>query len=79
MMALSNALSRLFGSVAGYEFPSFIQKGINALYVKIFKIDLSEFESLENYKSLSALFTRSLKKNAPLTKPLTHALRLAML
>ncbi|GAA7708643.1 phosphatidylserine decarboxylase [Helicobacter pylori] len=62
MVALSNALSRVFGSVAGYKFPSFIQKGINALYVKIFKIDLSEFEPLENYKSLNALFTRSLKK-----------------
>ncbi|MDU9768199.1 phosphatidylserine decarboxylase, partial [Helicobacter pylori] len=51
MVALSNALSRVFGFVAGYEFPSFIQKGINALYVKIFKIDLSEFEPLENYRS----------------------------
>ncbi|WP_104760679.1 phosphatidylserine decarboxylase [Helicobacter cetorum] len=62
MVALSNALSRVFGSFANYEFPPFIQKQINALYVKIFKIDLSEFEPLENYKSLNALFTRSLKK-----------------
>ncbi|WP_041594824.1 phosphatidylserine decarboxylase [Helicobacter cetorum] len=62
MVALSNTLSRVFGSLARYEFMPFIQKQINALYVRIFKIDLSEFEPLENYKSLNALFTRSLKK-----------------
>ena len=58
----SNFFSRLFGKLANYEFPRYFQVFINRFYVRLFKIDLSEFAPLESYKSLNALFTRSLAK-----------------
>ncbi|PAF42734.1 phosphatidylserine decarboxylase [Helicobacter sp. 11S03491-1] len=61
MMGITNSVSRYFGRFANYEFPRAIQKVINSIYVKIFDIDLNEFDSLQSYKSLNALFTRSLK------------------
>lgn len=59
-MFLSNSISRLFGVFANYKFPFGIQKYLNDLYVKIFKIDLSDFKSSDRYESLNALFTREL-------------------
>lgn len=59
---MTNKISRIFGCFANYAFPSFFQNFINRVYVSIFKIDLSDFETIENYKTLNALFTRSLKK-----------------
>ena len=64
-MNLSNTFSRLFGRFANYEFFSPFQKFINATYVKIFKIDLSEFAPASSYPSLNALFTRSLVAKRP--------------
>lgn len=60
-MGFSNQISRIFGKFANHRFPRFFQRYINALYVKIFDIDLKDFDSLESYESLNALFTRSLK------------------
>ncbi|WP_104696959.1 MULTISPECIES: phosphatidylserine decarboxylase [unclassified Helicobacter] len=59
---MTNKTSRIFGKIASCAFPSFIQRIINKFYVRIFKIDLSEFEDIGKYKTLNALFTRSLKK-----------------
>lgn len=62
-MIWSNKISRLFGKFANYRFPRPIQYLINTVYIKIFKIDLSGFDSASSYVSLNALFTRSLKQN----------------
>ncbi len=59
-MPISNILSRLFGAFARAQFPRPIQGFINRVYVKIFKIDLSQFEERE-FENLNALFTRRLK------------------
>lgn len=58
---LNSQASRYFGKFASHSFSPKIQKIINSAYVKIFDIDLSEFESVENYPTLNALFTRELK------------------
>lgn len=59
----NNSLSRYFGKFASFSFPSWFQKIVNKSYVKIFDIDLSEFDSVESYPTLNALFTRELKKS----------------
>lgn len=59
---MNNFLSRIFGCFAHKQFPTPIQNIINSVYVAIFNIDLSEFEST-HYPSLNALFTRKLKHN----------------
>lgn len=61
-MTWSNKFSRLFGKLANHSFPKPIQYFINTIYVKIFKIDLSEFHSISSYTNLNALFTRTLKQ-----------------
>lgn len=58
----SSIISRVFGKFASCEFATNIQCFINKIYVKLMKVDLSEFESSDTYKSLNALFTRELKK-----------------
>ena len=60
-MLLSNAVSRLFGKFAQTEFPYFLQKIINISYVKLMKLDMSEFDEPSSYKTLNQLFTRALK------------------
>lgn len=60
-MYFSNKFSRLFGILANYKFPKSVQIFINKFYVRLFKIDLSEFDNVETYDSLNALFTRSLR------------------
>ncbi|MFV0562044.1 phosphatidylserine decarboxylase [Malaciobacter mytili] len=59
-MHITNLISQYFGKVAKKEFPSFFQKIINNTYVRIFKIDMSEFRNAKYYKSLTDLFTREL-------------------
>ncbi len=59
-MHITNLISQYFGKFAKKEFPSFFQKIINNTYVKIFKIDMSEFRNAKYYKSLTDLFTREL-------------------
>lgn len=60
-MSFSNDSSRIFGILAGFKFPKFIQKFINENYVKYFNIDMSEFKNPCEYESLNALFTRTLQ------------------
>ncbi|MCI6218118.1 MAG: phosphatidylserine decarboxylase [Helicobacter sp.] len=59
-MFLSNICSRIFGSFAKTCFPTPIQEFINSVYVRIFRINLDEFETTR-FKNLNALFTRRLK------------------
>ncbi len=60
-MYKSNIISRLFGRFAHAKLPKNVQYAVNRIYVKLFKIDLTEFESLDTYPTLNSLFTRSLK------------------
>jgi len=59
---ITSALSQGFGKFASKEFPSFIQKIINAAYVKLMGLDMSEFHHPSTYRTLNALFTRKLKE-----------------
>lgn len=59
---MTNFISCVFGKIASYKFPKFIQNFINKSYVNYFKIDLSEFKDYTQYSSLNELFTRSLVK-----------------
>jgi phosphatidylserine decarboxylase len=59
----TNGISRVFGKFASKEFSKPIQKFINISYVKLLKLDMSEFLSPEEYKSLNALFTRELQNS----------------
>lgn len=58
---IRNSLSRAFGRFASYPFPRSIQTWINQTYVKIFRIDLSEFDQAQDYPTLNHLFTRELR------------------
>ncbi|MBZ7946223.1 phosphatidylserine decarboxylase [Campylobacter sp. RM9939] len=60
-MNFSRESSKLFGLIAKFKFPKLIQKKINQLYVSYFKIDMSEFDYVCEYKSLNELFTRTIK------------------
>ncbi|WP_169784166.1 phosphatidylserine decarboxylase [Campylobacter curvus] len=57
-----NTFSRIFGIISRFEFIKPVQERINSQYVKFFKIDMSEFKDVSEYKSLNELFTRSLLK-----------------
>ncbi len=57
----TSLISYLFGKFAGKAFSPKIQGFINKSYVKLMKLDMSQFESPESYPSLNALFTRSFK------------------
>ncbi|MEE3743752.1 phosphatidylserine decarboxylase [Campylobacter porcelli] len=61
-----NKFSNYFGLVAHYKFPKWLQNAINSWYVKKFKIDMSEFNPINSYDSLNALFTRKLQAPRPL-------------
>ena len=69
-MHITNLISQYFGKFAKKEFPSFFQEIINASYVKLMKLNMSEFKNAKYYKSLNALFTRELiiKRNIDETK-----------
>lgn len=58
----SSIISSGFGTFASKAFPRPIQKIINNSYVKLMKLDMSEFEEPKEYKTLNKLFIRSLKK-----------------
>lgn len=57
---LTNFISTFFGFLANIKSPLPIQKFINELYIKMFKLDMAEFDTPASYKSLNALFIRSL-------------------
>ena len=58
----TNIISRAFGKFATAEFPTPIQNFINRSYVKLLKLDMSEFSPPHNYKTLNKLFTRAFVK-----------------
>ena len=59
-MHITNLISLYFGKFAKKQFPSIIQKFINASYVKLMGLNMSEFKHSRYYKSLNELFTREL-------------------
>ena len=59
-MHITNIISQYFGKFAKKEFPPFFQNIINKGYVYFLGLDMSEFKSPQEYKSLNALFTREL-------------------
>lgn len=58
---MTNLISRVFGKFASHAFPQSIQAMINKSYVRLFGIDLSEFDEARNYPTLNHLFVRELK------------------
>ena len=62
MKAATSLVSQLFGKFASKEFSPSLQRIINNGYVRLMGLDMSEFETPESYRSLNALFTRSLKQ-----------------
>jgi phosphatidylserine decarboxylase len=58
---ITGVVSRLFGRFALHEFFPFCQCVINRSYVRLMKLDMSEFDEACSYKSLNALFTRAFK------------------
>jgi phosphatidylserine decarboxylase len=57
----TSIISNIFGKFASAEFPSIIQHMINATYVKLMGLDMSEFREPSTYKTLNKLFTRALE------------------
>jgi len=55
----TSIISSGFGKFASYEFPAIIQHTINASYVKLMGLDMSEFREPSTYKTLNKLFTRA--------------------
>jgi len=67
----TSAISQAFGKFASNPFPSIIQHIINASYVKLMGLDMSEFREPASYRTLNALFTRALEKERPLPEDQT--------
>jgi phosphatidylserine decarboxylase len=65
---MTNGISRVFGAFAAVRFPKKLQTFINKTYIKLFKIDMSEFQDAAYYQSLSKLFTRDLVKKREFAK-----------
>ncbi|MDA7817423.1 phosphatidylserine decarboxylase [Sulfurimonas sp.] len=65
---ITSAISQTFGKFANREFSRPVQNFINNGYVKLMGLDMSEFNSPESYRSLNALFTRSLSKDRVFSK-----------
>jgi len=57
---ITNKISDYFHKFATTQFPSILQNIINTGYVKLLGLDMSEFNAPSSYKTLNALFTRSL-------------------
>ena len=55
----TSVISNIFGKFASKEFPTVMQKVINASYVKLMGLDMSEFREPKTYKTLNKLFTRA--------------------
>ena len=62
----TSVLSAGFGKFASKEFPSIIQHIINAGYVKLMGLDMSEFREPSTYKTLNKLFTRAFEIPRPI-------------
>ncbi|WP_304543588.1 phosphatidylserine decarboxylase [Sulfurimonas microaerophilic] len=60
---ITSLISQNFGKFAGKEFPHWFQKIVNNSYVKLMGLDMGEFHAPETYKSLNALFTRTLRED----------------
>ncbi|CAA6802290.1 MAG: Phosphatidylserine decarboxylase (EC [uncultured Campylobacterales bacterium] len=63
-----NKASYYFGRFASRKFNRFSQKFINYSYVKLMKLDMSEYKKYSQYDSLQALFTRKLEKKRVYSK-----------
>jgi phosphatidylserine decarboxylase len=63
---VTSVISNAFGKFASKPFPAIIQHMINASYVKLMGLDMSEFRAPSSYETLNALFTRALEKERPL-------------
>ncbi|MDE5591570.1 MAG: phosphatidylserine decarboxylase [Helicobacter sp.] len=61
-MHYTNFISQVFEKIAHCNFPAPIQIFINRAYARFFKLDMQEFDSLESYPTLNALFTRVLRE-----------------
>lgn len=70
-MHYTNFISHLFEKIAHCAFPRKIQIFINRTYVKFFGINMEEFDTLESYPTLNALFTRSFVKQREFDKTTT--------
>jgi len=62
----TSAISQAFGKFASKAHSPLVQHAINAAYVKLMGLDMSEFREPSSYKTLNALFTRPLEKPRPL-------------
>jgi phosphatidylserine decarboxylase len=62
----TSVISNAFGKFASKPFPPIIQHMINASYVKLMGLDMSEFREPASYKTLNALFTRALEVERPM-------------
>jgi len=57
----TSVVSNAFGTFASKAFPSLVQHLINASYVKLMGLDMSEFRIPSSYTTLNKLFTRALE------------------
>jgi len=62
----TSVISSAFGSFASKEFPSLVQHVINASYVRLMGLDMSEFKAPSSYVTLNKLFTRAFEKERAL-------------
>ncbi len=62
----TSILSSGFGKFASKEFPPSVQNFINASYVKLMGLDMSEFREPSTYPTLNKLFTRALETSRAL-------------
>ena len=58
----TSIISQKFGTFASKAFSPVVQHIINASYVKLMGLDMSEFREPSSYKTLNKLFTRALEK-----------------
>jgi phosphatidylserine decarboxylase len=60
---ITSAISQNFGKFANKEFPKWFQIIVNKSYVGLMGLDMSDFQNPNSYKSLNALFTRTLNED----------------
>ncbi len=58
---ITNYISNIFDKFANKRFTKPIQNFINSSYVKLLKLNMTEFEPAHSYATLNQLFTRELK------------------
>jgi phosphatidylserine decarboxylase len=64
----TSVISSCFGKFASKPFPPIFQHIINAGYVKLMGLNMSEFREPASYKTLNELFTRALEVERPMPK-----------